>query len=376
MIRPVVEYGESVHFRPVGENNALLKEDQKLLRNFYAGHHEKSSAAILLTPDGVKRGTKIARMMEHERWDRVFSTTCVGVFWQLIPDQRNLVRPVVPEKKAKHGVVFVIVMSAVPKVDGTRNVTKRDLVKYGYTNECQACTQLASSMHNAKFKFPRDNKCRNRIGEFMASDDDQKQVERVTSRTAVEGENEIPCLEAGEEVDVGEPTAVEDQRSDLQPAPQSISQPVPIVRVGGSSSSGTRSGVGSRANETNTDHREVKRVIFTENRSHKRHGEDFEELAEKAEEQYIDADVAVPEHKTWKVEDVVADAASEQMNSFVQSKTEVFEKIQKSLRPLCMVENLNADEIMELCMPSNELHACEVTVILNPSKFYDEVGTP
>ena len=47
------------------------------------------------------------------------------------------------------------------------------------------------------------------------------------------------------------------------------------------------------------------------------------------------------------------------MNSFVQSKTEVFEKIEESLRPLCMVEDLNDDEIMELCILSNELNACE-----------------
>ena len=71
-------------------------------------------------------------------------------------------------------------------------------------------------------------------------------------------------------------------------------------------------------------------------------------------------------------EDVVgdaADAAPEQMNSLVQSKTEVFEKIQESLRPLCMVEDLNDDEVMELCILSNELNACETTAILNPSKF-------
>ena len=36
------------------------------------------------------------------------------------------------------------------------------------------------------------------------------------------------------------------------------------------------------------------------------------------------------------------------MNSFVQSKTEVFEKIEESLRPLCMVEYLSDDEIMEM----------------------------
>ena len=72
------------------------------------------------------------------------------------------------------------------------------------------------------------------------------------------------------------------------------------------------------------------------------------------------------------MEDIVgdaADAAPEQVNSFVQSKTEVFEKIEEPLRPLCMVEDLNDDEVMELCILSNELNACEATAILNPSKF-------
>ena len=47
----------------------------------------------------------------------------------------------------------------------------------------------------------------------------------------------------------------------------------------------------------------------------------------------------------------------------------MFEKIEESLRPLCMVEDLDDDEIMELCILSNELNACEATAILNPSKF-------
>ena len=80
--RPVVEFGESVHFRPVGENNALPGGDLRLLRGVFVGHHERSGAAISLTPDGVKRETGIARMLEHERWDRVFSATCIGVPWQ------------------------------------------------------------------------------------------------------------------------------------------------------------------------------------------------------------------------------------------------------------------------------------------------------
>ena len=194
----------------------------------------------------------------------------------------------------------------------------------------------------------------------MAEDDDQRQSERVSSRAVPEVE--IPRPEAREDMDVGEPT--------VRVAGPVEDQPVPTVRVGGSSSSGPRAGSGSRANETITDDRDTKRVRFTESRGQKRQGEDVEELATKAEEQHLDADVEVPAHKTWRVEDVVgdaADAAPERMNSFAQSKTEVFEKIEESLRPLCMVEDLNDDEIMELCILSNELNAC--TAILDPSKF-------
>ena len=123
-------------------------------------------------------------------------------------------------------------------------------------------------------------------------------------------------------MDVGEPTVAEDH--------QPVQQPFPTVRVGGSSS-GTRTGSGSSANEANTDDHETKRVRFTESRGHKRQGEDVEEeMVAKADEQHLDADVEVGRClKTWRVEDVVgdaADAAPEQMNSFVQSKTEVLEK--------------------------------------------------
>ena len=59
--------------------------------------------------------------------------------------------------------------------------------------------QWSSGMHNAKVSH--DDRCRNRIGELMAGDDDQKQVERMMSRTTVDVENEIPCLDTGEEVD-------------------------------------------------------------------------------------------------------------------------------------------------------------------------------
>ena len=166
----------------------------------------------------------------------------------------------------------------------------------------------------------------------------------MTSRTVSTSEIETQCPEAGEEMDVGEPSVQPQsvhEEDQPQPVPQTVSQPVPIVRVGGSSSSGTRAGSGSRANEANTDDRETKRVRFAESRGQTRQGEDVEELAAKAEEQHLDADVEVPAHKSWRTEDAsnatdAADATPEHMNSFVRSKTEVLEKIEESQRPLTL----------------------------------------
>ena len=112
-------------------------------------------------------------------------------------------------------------MPVVPRVDQRRHVTQRDLVKCGCTDECQACTQLASGVHNAK--VPHDD----RIGELMTSDDDERQVERVMSRTTVDVENEIPCPKTGEKVDVGEPS-VQPRCEEDQPRLETQSVPRPV----------------------------------------------------------------------------------------------------------------------------------------------------
>ena len=52
-----------------------------MIRGVYAGHHGRSGAAIFLTPECVDRGTRIAIMLEQDRWDYEFGAICVGVHW-------------------------------------------------------------------------------------------------------------------------------------------------------------------------------------------------------------------------------------------------------------------------------------------------------
>ena len=98
--------------------------------------------------------------------------------------------------EADRGVAPVIVMPTVPRVDRRRDITKRDVAKYGYPDESQPCTQLAACVHKAK--VPPDDRCRGFIGELVAEDEDLKQGYRVASRPGEE--------DAGDEIDVSEPT--------------------------------------------------------------------------------------------------------------------------------------------------------------------------
>ena len=107
----------------------------------------------------------------------------------------------------------------------------------------------------------------------------------------------------------------------------------------------------------NTDDRESKCVRFAESQSQKRQGEDVEELAANAEEQHLDADVEVRAHKTYRVEDVAGGCGSRSARtdadggkvSCASSKTEMFEKIEESLRQCkgveCVRDHSNAHSV-------------------------------
>ena len=61
--RPVVEFGESLHFQ--NSRREQCNARRRLLRGVYVGHHGRSGAATFLTLDSVKRGMRIARMLEQ-----------------------------------------------------------------------------------------------------------------------------------------------------------------------------------------------------------------------------------------------------------------------------------------------------------------------
>ena len=116
--------------------------------------------------------------------DREFGTACVGVPWQLRPEQRRLENTAVLVSEADPGVALVIVVLEAPKHDRRRYLAKRSLAGYGYTDECPACAQLGTGMRVAT--VPHDDRCRDHIGDLIPRDDDPKQSERIPAAPGAE----------------------------------------------------------------------------------------------------------------------------------------------------------------------------------------------
>ena len=157
-------------------------------------------------------------------------------------------------------------MLAIPRNDRRRYVTKRDLVKCGYTDECRACTELSTDMHNAQVLH--DDRCRDCGAHGGRSRSETSRASLVT--------NSLRGRSCAFRIDVSESTV----DVDVPPA-----RPAPTYQEGGSS--------GSRANEINTDHLYLQRVKFAETRGQQWQGEDVEEVEANAEEQHLNADVEV-----------------------------------------------------------------------------------
>ena len=153
-------------------------------------------------------------MLEQGPWDHEFGATCDAVPWQLKFDQRRMWKPC--SSDAEQGFAPNVLVPAARRVDRRRYFTKRDLAKYGYIDDCLGCAQLAVGMGNASVL--QDDRCRGRVGEITAGDDDPRKVERVSSDSAPDAENPRPLML---DETVSEP-----------PVP-----PAPANQVGGSSSS-------------------------------------------------------------------------------------------------------------------------------------------
>ena len=172
--RPTVGFGERCYYRPAAKpgphKNAMGEERMK--EGTYVGHHERSGAALFLTPSGLQRGVGIHRLPESTRWDVAFVKQCKGLPW----DVRAL-RPIAQDNELAAVIAPVSVMPLPPAVpDSTRKrrrptfyVTRADVTKYGPTDECPACVAMSTGQPMTGGQG-HSEACKKRFGETLSKE--------------------------------------------------------------------------------------------------------------------------------------------------------------------------------------------------------------
>ena len=74
--KPAIAFGERLYFREVGEGVRILKEGR------YVGHHGRTGSILVMTADGVRRGTGIRRLSSADRWDPSDWDLLRGLPWE------------------------------------------------------------------------------------------------------------------------------------------------------------------------------------------------------------------------------------------------------------------------------------------------------
>ena len=69
----------------------------RMERGVYIGHHERTGATLLLTPEGVARGTGVTQLPADKKFDHEFLAQCKGLPWEVKPRTRAAPQTIVDD---------------------------------------------------------------------------------------------------------------------------------------------------------------------------------------------------------------------------------------------------------------------------------------
>ena len=207
--KPAIAIGERLYYREVGEGARPLKEGR------YIGHQGRTGTLLVVTSEGVKRGTGVRRLPEEDQWNPQGWESLKGYPWEVsvrapgTPGQRAPGTPaqgvedlLVSEDRVEVPPQVVPVMA--PPQQRRIYIRKVDVEKYQPTDGCPGCTCV---LLGESTQLPHTEMCRARIVGLMMDDEQgRRRVEahkRKKEESAEVGvEADLPAQEA-----MGEPAA-------------------------------------------------------------------------------------------------------------------------------------------------------------------------
>ena len=200
--KPAISYGERLYYRMVGENVRGLKVGR------YIGHHGRTGSLLVITADGVQRGTGIRRLGPAERWVMDGWDDQRGFPWEVAarrPAERQ--EALIGEPRLE--VPAMPSVAVLPPAERWLYIRKADVEKYGATEGCPGCTCVLLDQPRV---LPKTEACRVRLLEMMSKDEQGRTRLEAHSRSR---KRRSEVRESGPEVGVtveevtGDPGEVE-----------------------------------------------------------------------------------------------------------------------------------------------------------------------
>ena len=140
----------------------------------YLGHHGRTGSLLVMTEQGVLRGTGARREPEDKRWSLEKWTSLKGFPWDVAPRAaaQRLEKPLVSGADAESLPSAQGPVRVLPGQERRMYVTKADIEKFGPTDECQACTMIQMG---GTATIAHTNACRLRIAECLRESDEGRE---------------------------------------------------------------------------------------------------------------------------------------------------------------------------------------------------------
>ena len=135
----------------------------------YIGHHGRTGSILVMTPDGILRGSGARRMPEENRWPKEGWDSLKGYPWDVAPKGRAKIQKdlVSGADASRLQLPSMPVLAAAPQ-ERRMYITRADVERFGPTDLCPGCTSVALG---GRADVAHNDQCRLRIAELLSQTD-------------------------------------------------------------------------------------------------------------------------------------------------------------------------------------------------------------
>ena len=168
--RPMAEFGESVHYKPLKDNSKTNKLDTMWHDGVWIGINGRTEEAIIGTENGIIKARAIKRKPSDEKFQWSDIEKIKGLPWAPVPGREGYGIPTKIDIKLPEHKIDKPEMQEELIIRRMR-ITRKDVEEHGTTSGCPGC----KAVRYGKTACAHSEECRRRIESHIVSSEKGKE---------------------------------------------------------------------------------------------------------------------------------------------------------------------------------------------------------